>query len=551
MKKVIILVLVMALVLPSCISLGEGGEKFLKLSKGSKGEAVVELQNSLNELGYSVGTADGDFGNKTEKALKQFQKENDIDDTGKLDERTYNMLFSDGAKRANVNNTSTTASNQQTKNLNWDWSGTFGDAFFDYSKLAIDVFSDSLFIDIDGNIKGYIYLVDDSMPDVQFYKKDTLISGSKVGEYIVGQNAEGYCNLYGKYQFDRESWHKNSDRGPSYKVDDSWHDLELAAAGLNHAIGLRKDGTWVTTGKNDYGQCDVTEWQDIVRIGIGKNHTVGLKANGTVVAVGDNASMQCQVQDWESICEICVYNNTTVGLKTDGTVVATGDNSANQCKVDNWSNIVALDCGYFRDFEEGESGGEWAEYYLPIGVTVEGRIITPNDKYTFALNNMIPESYRPGDIKHIDSSCTVEYYHTKDDVKYYKVDRGYVMFINADKSFNMYGYCADGKSPVEITMKALKQTTTGYNKSTTPNSTGKTTIYSESSCESIAIDYLKKYLKNPASLQIHGVTSSKSDDSYTFLFDYSAMNSFGGYTRSSYICVVDSITGKVTAAYSN
>lgn len=66
---------------------------FMPLSKGSQGEAVVELQNRLNELGYSVGTADGDFGGKTEKAIQQFQQDNGLQVTGTLNETTYNALF--------------------------------------------------------------------------------------------------------------------------------------------------------------------------------------------------------------------------------------------------------------------------------------------------------------------------------------------------------------------------------------------------------------------------------------------------------------------------
>lgn len=67
---------------------------FEELSKGSNGDAVVELQNRLNELGYSVGTADGDFGGKTKAAVEQFQSENGLAVTGIVDSDTYNALFS-------------------------------------------------------------------------------------------------------------------------------------------------------------------------------------------------------------------------------------------------------------------------------------------------------------------------------------------------------------------------------------------------------------------------------------------------------------------------
>lgn len=44
------------------------------LYNGSKGEDVRELQQALIDLGYLKGTADGIFGNKTEIAVRKFQK---------------------------------------------------------------------------------------------------------------------------------------------------------------------------------------------------------------------------------------------------------------------------------------------------------------------------------------------------------------------------------------------------------------------------------------------------------------------------------------------
>ena len=43
------------------------------VKKGSKGGAVTMLQELLTGLNFSPGAADGDFGTKTEKAVKDFQ----------------------------------------------------------------------------------------------------------------------------------------------------------------------------------------------------------------------------------------------------------------------------------------------------------------------------------------------------------------------------------------------------------------------------------------------------------------------------------------------
>ena len=58
-----------------------------------------------------------------------------------------------------------------------------------------------------------------------------------------------------------------------------------------------------------------------------------MKKDGTVLAVGDDQYGQCQVDDWTNIVAICAGQYHTVGLKADGTLVATGRNDKGQCDV--------------------------------------------------------------------------------------------------------------------------------------------------------------------------------------------------------------------------
>jgi Putative peptidoglycan-binding domain-containing protein len=71
-----------------------------ELTRGSKGEAVIVLQNRLNELGYSVGTADGDFGKKTEAAIKNVQEDNQQAQTGIATSEFQTVLFSNDVMTA-------------------------------------------------------------------------------------------------------------------------------------------------------------------------------------------------------------------------------------------------------------------------------------------------------------------------------------------------------------------------------------------------------------------------------------------------------------------
>jgi len=67
------------------------------LAKGAKNDEVGFLQNQLIDLGYkglngTVLISDDDFGNNTENALKKFQKDFGLDQTGVADEKVWKKL---------------------------------------------------------------------------------------------------------------------------------------------------------------------------------------------------------------------------------------------------------------------------------------------------------------------------------------------------------------------------------------------------------------------------------------------------------------------------
>ena len=69
------------------------------------------------------------------------------------------------------------------------------------------------------------------------------------------------------------------------------------AAGSEHTIVLREDGTVVAAGNNENGRCDVSGWRNIVAIAAGEQHTAGLQADGTVVTIGNNRYGQLDVYE--------------------------------------------------------------------------------------------------------------------------------------------------------------------------------------------------------------------------------------------------------------
>jgi alpha-tubulin suppressor-like RCC1 family protein len=98
-------------------------------------------------------------------------------------------------------------------------------------------------------------------------------------------------------------------------------------------VGLKADGTVVAVGENYGGQCNVDGWIDIIQIAAGYDHTVGLKEDGTVVDTTFNAG------SWTNIVQVSAGYAQTVGVKDDGTVVAVGDNEYGQCDFGAWMLI--------------------------------------------------------------------------------------------------------------------------------------------------------------------------------------------------------------------
>lgn len=70
------------------------------LRLGSKGDRVRSVQSRLKTLGYLTGAVDGDFGEATEKALKAFQRRNNLTPDGVVGQATIAKLNSPNAVRA-------------------------------------------------------------------------------------------------------------------------------------------------------------------------------------------------------------------------------------------------------------------------------------------------------------------------------------------------------------------------------------------------------------------------------------------------------------------
>lgn len=122
----------------------------------------------------------------------------------------------------------------------------------------------------------------------------------------------------------------------------------------------------------------------------------------------------------------------------------------------------------------------------------------------------------------------------------YQTDEDGILTINLNNGSGKMTFTYDAVRHIGKVMypkenrveKAWAVTPTPKPKVTSKPTSEPTYAYSERECYSVAAAYLKSVLKNPSSLQIHSYRTINYTDTYCFVFDYSAQNSFGGYSRS-------------------
>lgn len=195
---------------------------------------------------------------------------------------------------------------------------------------------------------------------------EDIVSVSAKGRYTVGLKSDGTVVSSNVSDLDSSEW----------------SDIVAISAGERYFVGLKSDGTLVSYGHDaGDGQRQVGGWKNITAIATGWRHTVGVDKDGKVHITGYGASSQLKQisadkDNWVDIVAVAAgggSNNTpgkghTVALRSDGKVFAVGDNEYGQCEVSDWEHVVAI------------AAGDWHT----VGLCEDGTVLStkPSEKFS-------------------------------------------------------------------------------------------------------------------------------------------------------------------------
>jgi alpha-tubulin suppressor-like RCC1 family protein len=220
-----------------------------------------------------------------------------------------------------------------------------------------------------------------SMSPVPIPDLTGIISVAAGQFHTVALKSNGQVLTWGSNQYGQLGDGDTTDSLSPLIIPELLTGVKAVAAGLNHTVALKSDGTVMAWGSNQYGQLGHGKTTDsltpqavpgltgVVAIAAGFYHTLALKSDHTVVAWGNNEQGQLgdgtftnelspqPVPGLTEIKAISAGSNHTIALKSNGTVATWGDNqfgqlgdggvtdSPNPLTVPNLDGIMAIAAG--------------------------------------------------------------------------------------------------------------------------------------------------------------------------------------------------------------
>ncbi|MFK5926948.1 MAG: hypothetical protein QM483_09990 [Desulfuromusa sp.] len=154
----------------------------------------------------------------------------------------------------------------------------------------------------------------------------------------VGLKADGTCVTTGL------DWGSSATSTPP-----TWADIIFIACGNQSVFGIDTNGDIFACGA-DSGQGEVTDataangFVELIEIAAGKYHCIGLKSDGTCVGAGyDYNGLITAAESWTDIIHIESQGNVLIGVKSDGTAVYGGEDTyATKAIVEALTNVARV-----------------------------------------------------------------------------------------------------------------------------------------------------------------------------------------------------------------
>lgn len=182
--------------------------------------------------------------------------------------------------------------------------------------------------------QGEALITDDNLLKIEGCTK--LVSMEAKGPHVFGISADGNVKTILPAQRTYSKGDALTEQGSVSYLE--WSGLADIALTTYYGLlfGLTKEGKVLYGGYFMHAQSDtsweeeLSVWTDITAISAGGMHLVALRKDGTVMAAGDNEYGQCEVESWKNIVRIEAYDRATVGYSAEGKIYVAGYNPLEQ-----------------------------------------------------------------------------------------------------------------------------------------------------------------------------------------------------------------------------